>query len=71
MSSVLIQLFAYRSKYKDVEIRYNVSFGLIYDNRGLVLFTGLDREAGKKVETPNAKIIGMHEHERRGADDPY
>ncbi|MGB6672830.1 MAG: hypothetical protein WBE34_10380 [Candidatus Nitrosopolaris sp.] len=42
-------IIAYRSKFKDVEIRYDVSFGLIYDIRGLVLFTGLDREAGKKA----------------------
>ena len=52
MSSVLIELFAYRPKYKDVEIRYDVSFDLIYDNRGLVLFTDLDREAGKKYRHP-------------------
>ena len=56
-SVILIELFAYRPKYKDIEIRYHLSFGLIYDNRGLFLFTALDGEAGKKVDTQR-KIIG-------------
>ncbi len=59
------ELFGYSSKSKHVRMPFNVSFGLSYDNRDSLLFTGVDQKTGKKMYLYNVKVIGRMFEERR------
>ena len=50
------ELFEYASKDGHVKMPYNVSFGLIYDKRDILLLTGVDQKSGKKVYLYNLRI---------------
>ncbi|HEV8405762.1 MAG TPA: hypothetical protein VGQ13_07645 [Nitrososphaera sp.] len=66
LKALMDELFEYSSKSKHVKMPYNVSFGLIYDDRDSLLFTGLDQKTGKKMYLFNVRVIGrMFEEKRR------
>ena len=59
------ELFEYASKDGHVKMPYNVSFGLIYDKRNTLLFTGIDQKTGKKAYLYNLRIIANTFEQRR------
>ena len=59
------ELLAYAPKSKHVKMPYNVSYGLIYDDRNSVLFTGADQKTGKKMYLYNVRVIGRMFEEKR------
>lgn len=59
------ELFEYAPKSKHVKMPYNVSFGLIYDEKNAVLFTGADQKTGKKMYLYNVRVIGKMFEEKR------
>src|SRR5215204_5594926 len=59
------ELFEYASKDGHVKMPYNVSFGLVYDKRNVLLLTGIDQKTGKKVYLYNLRIIANTFEERR------
>src|SRR5438105_386971 len=65
LKALMDELFEYSSKSKHVKMPFNVSFGLIYDNRDSLLFTGVDQKTGKKMYLYNVKVIGRMFEERR------
>ena len=65
LKALMDELFEYSSTSKHVKMPFNVSFGLIYDNRDSLLFTGIDQKTGKKMYLYNVRIIGMMFEERR------
>jgi hypothetical protein len=65
LKSLMDELFKYSSKSKRVKMPHNVSFGLIYDDRDSLLFTGLDQKTGKKMYLYNARVIGKMFEEKR------
>src|ERR671938_262310 len=44
---------------------YNVSFGLVYDKREMLLLTGIDQKTGKKVYLYNLRIIANTFEDRK------
>jgi hypothetical protein len=67
LKSLMDEVFEYAPKSKHVKMPYNVSFGLIYDARDGVMFTGTDKTTGKKMYLYNVRIIGRMFEERREA----
>lgn len=67
LKSLMDELFDYAPKSKHVKMPYNVSYGLIYDNRNSVLFTGVDKQTGKKMYLYNVRVIGKMFEEKRQA----
>jgi hypothetical protein len=65
LKSLMDELFDYAPKSKHVKMPYNVSFGLIYDERDSVLLTGTDQNTGKKLYLYNVRIIGRMFEEKR------
>lgn len=61
------ELFEYAPKSKHVKMPYNVSFGLIYDERDAALFTGVDQKTGKKMYLYNVRIIARMFEQKRQA----
>lgn len=59
------ELFEYAPKSKHVKLPYNVLYGLIYDDRNSVLFTGADQKTGKKLYLYNVRVIGKMFEEKR------
>jgi hypothetical protein len=59
------ELFEFASKDGHVKMPYNVSFGLVYDKRNNLLFTGIDQKTGKKVYLYNLRIIANTFEERK------
>lgn len=66
LKALMDELFEYAPKSKHVKMPYNVSFGLIYDEKDVVLFTGADK-AGKKMYLYNVRIIGRMFEQKRQA----
>jgi hypothetical protein len=62
---LMSELFEYASKDGHVKMPYNVSFGLIYDNRNTLLSTGIDQKTGKKAYLYNLRIIANTFEKRR------
>ena len=58
-------LFEYAPKSKHVKMPYNVSFGLIYDDRNSVLLTGADQKTGKKMYLYTLREVGATPRLRR------
>ena len=67
LKALMDELFEYAPKSKHVKMPYNVSFGLVYDQREGVLFTGTEKNTGKKMYLYNVRIIGRMFEERREA----
>lgn len=67
LKALMDELFDYAPKSKHVKMPYNVSFGLIYDERNSVLFTGVDQKTGKKMYLYNVRVIGRMFEEKRPA----
>jgi hypothetical protein len=59
------ELFEYAPKSGHVKMPYNVSFGLIHDNRDSILLAGIDQKSDKKMYLYNVRIIGKMFEERR------
>ena len=67
LKALMDELFDYAPKSKHVKMPYNVSYGLIYDNRNSVLFTGIDKRTGKKMYLYNVRVIGKMFEDKRQA----
>ncbi|MGI0024980.1 MAG: hypothetical protein ACREA4_07540 [Nitrososphaera sp.] len=67
LKALMDELFEYAPKSKHVKMPYNVSFGLIYDNRDSVLFTGVEQKTGKKMYLYNVRVIGRMFEEKKQA----
>ncbi len=67
LKALMDELFDYAPKSKHVKMPYNVSFGLIYDNRDSVLFTGVEQKTGKKMYLYNVRVIGRMFEEKKQA----
>jgi hypothetical protein len=65
LKALMNELFDYASKSKQAKMPYNVSYGLIYDDRDSVLFNGTDKRTGKKMYLYNIRIIGKMFEEKR------
>jgi hypothetical protein len=65
LKTLMDELFEYAPKSKHVKMPYNVSFGLIYDEKNAVLFTGADQKTGKKMYLYNVRVIGRMFEEKR------
>lgn len=65
LKALMDELFEYAPKSKHVKMPYNVSFGLIYDEKNAVLFTGADQKTGKKIYLYNVRVIGRMFEEKR------
>ena len=65
LSSIMNELFEYAPKSGHVKMPYNVSFGLIHDQRDSILLKGTDQKTGKKLYLYNTRIIGKMFEERR------
>ena len=67
LKALMDELFEYSSKSRHVKMPYNVSFGLIYDEKDAVLFTGIDKKTGKKMYLYNVRVIGRMFEQKRQA----
>jgi len=67
LKALMDELFEYAPKSKHVKMPYNVSFGLIYDEKDSVLFSGADQKTGKKMYLYNARVIGKMFEQKRQA----
>lgn len=67
LKALMDELFDYAPKSKHVKMPYNVSFGLIYDEKDVVLFTGADQKTGKKMYLYNVRVIGRMFEQKRQA----
>ena len=59
------ELFEYAPKSGHVKMPFNVSFGLIYDQRDSILLTGIDHRTGKKMYFYNVRLIGQMFEDKR------
>ncbi|AFU59955.1 MAG: hypothetical protein QXX64_03820 [Nitrososphaera sp.] len=67
LKALMDELFEYAPKSKHVKMPFNVSYGLIYDDRDSVLFTGVDQKTGKKMYLYNVRVIGRMFEQKRQA----
>jgi hypothetical protein len=58
LKALMDELFEYAPGSKHVKMPYNVSFGLIYDEKDAILFTGIDQKTRKKMYLYNVRVIG-------------
>jgi hypothetical protein len=65
LKALMDELFEYAPKSKHVKMPYNASYGLIYDEKENVLFTGVDKNTGKKMYLYNVRVIGRMFEQRR------
>jgi hypothetical protein len=63
LKAILDELLKY-TKGRHIKIP-DASFGLIYDQRDSILFSGLDSKTGKKIFLYNVRLIGKSFEERR------
>src|SRR5215467_4675551 len=59
------ELFEYAPKSGHVKMPFNVSFGLIHDQRDSILLTGIDQKTGKKMYLYNVRLIGQMFEDKR------
>jgi hypothetical protein len=67
LKALMDELFEYAPRSKHVKMPYNVSFGLVYDDRDSIYFAGADKNTGKKMYLYNVRIIGKMFEEKRQA----
>lgn len=65
LKALMDELFEHAQKSRHVKMPHNVSFGLIYDERDSVLFTGVEKGTGKKMYLYNVRVIGKTFEEKR------
>jgi len=66
LRALMDELFEYAPKSGHVKMPFNVSFGLIHDQRDTILLTGYDQRTGKKLYLYNVRLIGqMFEAKRK------
>lgn len=65
LKALMDELFDYAAKSRHLKIPQNVSFGLVYDNRDSILFTGVEKQTGKKMYLYNVRVIGRMFEEKR------
>lgn len=65
LKALMDELFDHAQKSKHVKMPRNVSFGLVYDERNSVLFTGVEKGTGKKTYLYNVRVIGKTFEEKR------
>jgi hypothetical protein len=59
LKALMDELFEYAPKSGHVKMPFNVSFGLIHDQRDSILLTGFDQRTGKKMYLYNVRLIGQ------------
>lgn len=67
LKALMDEVFEHAQKSRHVKMPVNVSFGLIYDERNAVLFTGVDKQTGKKMYLYNVRVIGKTFEDKRQA----
>jgi uncharacterized protein YutD len=65
LKALMDELFEYAPKSGHVKMPFNVSFGLIHDQRDSILLTGFDQRTGKKMYLYNVRLIGQMFEDRR------
>ncbi len=65
LKALMDELFDHAQKSRHVKMPKNVSFGLIYDQRDNILFTGTENKTGKKMYLYNVRVIGKMFEEKR------
>ena len=65
LKALMDELFEYAPKSGHVKMPFNVSFGLIYDQRDSILLTGIDQRSGKKMYLYNVRLIGQMFEDKR------
>jgi hypothetical protein len=65
LKALMDEMFDHAQKSKHVKMPRNVSFGLVYDERDSVLFTGVEKGTGKKMYLYNVRVIGKMFEEKR------
>lgn len=65
LKALMDELFEHAAKSRHVKMPGNASFGLIYDAREGVLFTGNDSKTGKKMYLYNVRVIGRMFEDKR------
>ena len=67
LKALMDELFDYAPKSKHVKMPFNVSYGLIYDDRNSLMFTGVDQKSGKKMYLYNVRVIGKMFEDKKQA----
>jgi hypothetical protein len=65
LKALMDELFEHAPKSGHVKMPFNVSFGLIHDQRDSILLTGFDQRAGKKMYLYNVRLIGQMFEDKR------
>jgi hypothetical protein len=65
LKALMDEIFEHAQKSRHVKMPVNVSFGLVYDERNAVLFTGVDKQTGKKMYLYNVRIIAKTFEDKR------
>ncbi len=65
LKTLMDELFEYAPKSGHVKMPFNVSFGLIHDQRNSILLTGFDQRTGKKMYLYNVRLIGQMFEDKR------
>jgi hypothetical protein len=65
LKTLMDELFEYAPKSGHVKMPFNVSFGLIHDQRDSILLSGTEQETGKKMYLYNVRIIGEMFEDKR------
>lgn len=65
LKALMDELFEYAPKLGHVKMPFNVSFGLIYDERNSTLLMGTDSKTGRKMYLYNVRIINRMFEDKR------
>ena len=65
LRTLMDELFEYAPKSGHVKMPFNVSFGLIHDQRDSILLSGIDQKTGKKMYLYNVRLIGQMFEDKR------
>jgi hypothetical protein len=65
LRTLMDELFEYAPKSGHVKMPFNVSFGLIHDQRDSILLSGIEQKTGKKTYLYNVRIIGQMFEDKR------
>ena len=67
LKALLDEIITYSQKSRHVKIPSNATFGLVYEERDSLMFTGVDKKSGKKLYLYNVRLIGKMFEEKREA----
>jgi len=65
LRTLMDELFEYAPKSGHVKMPFNVSFGLIHDQRDSILLSGIEQKTGKKTYLYNVRIFGQMFEDKR------